>query len=268
MSVESTVRAGLAAMMRELGLGEGMIVLVHTSMRAMGLDHEQGAAWLHRALLDVLGSRGTIVVPTHTTWNSTTSPVHARATAGMSAEDERTYLASLEAFNPNKTPSYGMGVYAEYVRSLKSAVRSTHPQTSFTAVGMRATELVSRHDLECHLGPESPLGALYREGAKSALLGVGYDACTTFHYGEYLWGGRSVREYRCRAADAPGDGWLSFKDIELDADEFSRVGVDFERTGAVRKVAAGAYTPAHAMAFEVRAAADFARDWLVGARIG
>jgi aminoglycoside 3-N-acetyltransferase len=268
MNTRATVRAVLVAMLRELGLGEGMTVLVHASLRAMGLDFVHGAACLHEALMEVLGATGTVVVPTQTAWNSTTSPVHVQATAGMSAEDKRTYLASLEAFDPDKTPSYGMGAYAEYVRLLDSSVRSTHPQTSFAAVGRRAARLAAVHSLECHLGPQSPLGALYRQGAKTALLGVGYDSCTAFHYGEYLWGGRPVREYECRLAGAPGDGWTSFRDIELDAGEFLRLGADFERTGAVCAVLAGAYAPARATVFEVRAAAQFAGAWLAAPRAG
>lgn len=268
VNTQATVRAVLAAMLRELGLGEGMTVLVHASLRAMGLNHLHGAECLHEALVEVVGETGTIVVPAQTTWNSTTSPLHLQVTSGMSAEEKRTYLASLEAFDPDKTPSRGMGAYAEYVRLLDSSVRSTHPQTSFAAVGRLAAGLMAEHDLECHLGPQSPLGALYREGARSVLLGVGFDACTAFHYGEYLWGGRSMQRYECRVASAPGDGWVSFQDLEFDASEFPRLGADFERTGAVRVVAAHAYAPARSMAFDVHAAAEFACSRLAAARVG
>lgn len=262
----NTAPSALAARLRNLGLGTGMTVLVHSSLRAIGLGHIHGAAWLHQALLEVLGPTGTIVVPTLTAWNSTTSPVHLQATAGMSAGDKITYLASLEAFDPDKTPSYGMGAYSEYVRTLNDSYRSTHPQTSFAAVGERAKELLSVHEIDCHLGPQSPLGALYRERASVLLLGVGFAACTAFHYGEYLWGGRSIQEYKCRIAGMPGDGWISFLDIELSAGEFPLIGADFERSGAVRSDPPGAHSPARAVAFEVRAAADFAGHWLAGAR--
>lgn len=257
-----TTRSALKAMLWELGLGEGMTVLVHTSLRALGLNRPYGAARLHGALVDVLGRAGTIVVPTQTAWNSTTSPIHLRTTAGMSAEDKRTYLACLEAFDPQKTKSSGMGAYAEYVRTLRSAVRSSHPQTSFAAVGGQAAELMAEHSLECHLGPSSPMGALYRAGARSALLGVGYEACTTFHYGEYLVGDRPMQRYQCRIAGTPGGDWTSFTDIELSARDFPQIGAAFELTGAVRTVEAGRHVPARAMAFDVRTAAHFARSWM------
>src|SRR5205807_10651675 len=121
----------------------------------------------------VLGPAGTIVVPTYTSWNSTSSRAYMAAVADLDHDQAAAYRRSLPAFDPHTTPSSGMGALAETVRTLRGAHRSTHPQTSFAAVGRYARALTAIHDLGCHLGPRSPLGALYEHGALVLLLGVG-----------------------------------------------------------------------------------------------
>lgn len=51
--------------LREVGLKAGDVVLVHSAMRTFG-QVEGGADTVVAALLDVLGERGTLVVPTFT----------------------------------------------------------------------------------------------------------------------------------------------------------------------------------------------------------
>ena len=88
-------------------------------------------------------------------------------------------------FDPATTPCPTMGALAECVRTTPGAVRSTHPHTSFAALGPRAAELLADHDPHCHLGERSPLGALYAAGAHVLLFRVGFEACSAFHLAEY-----------------------------------------------------------------------------------
>ncbi|MBS2963224.1 AAC(3) family N-acetyltransferase [Actinocrinis puniceicyclus] len=245
-----------------LGLAPGDIVLVHCSLRRVA-PRTRCAYTVARALLDQVGSTGTVVVPTQTAWNSTTSRVHRQAVAGLDAEQVKAYRAGLPAFDPRTTPSSGMGALAECVRTMPGACRSTHPQTSLAAVGPRARQLMAVHKLECHLGWDSPLGALHEADAKVLLLGVGYDACTAFHLAEYAPQlARPRRAYQCRIADWPGDGWTAFEGVDLDDSRFGRLGRGFEaETGAVRTGPVGA---ARARLFGVRAAYDFALRWWEG----
>ncbi|MGH6653987.1 MAG: AAC(3) family N-acetyltransferase, partial [Actinocrinis sp.] len=153
------------------------------------------------------------------------------------------------------------GALAEYVRTMSGAVRSSHPQTSFAAVGAEAASLMARHPNSSHLGPESPLGALYRRGAMVLLLGVGYEVCTVFHLAEYLYAELPKRGYRARgSAAAPGsDGWLDFEDIDCDDDDFRLLGKEFEVEFAITARPAGR---APSRLFPAKDAVDFAVGWM------
>ncbi len=257
-------RRALAADFEALGLAAGDTVLVQASLRRVA-PRSGKASTVIDALLDVLGPDGTLVVPTYTTWNSTTSRVHREAVASLSAQEALEYRMALPRFDPRTTPSSGMGAIAEGVRTLPGAYRSTHPQSSFAAVGLHAKELTAVHDLECHLGPRSPLGALYEADALTLLLGVGFSVCTSFHLAEYRYAERETRQYECRVADAPADGWIEFHDIELDDSEFGQIGKEFEhgeRTAA--RVRAGRAGSAECRLFKVRDAVDFGVAWMRG----
>jgi len=258
-------REWLQAGLTNLGLPAGSIVLVHASLRNVTPAGGDPAA-VTSALLDVLGPGGTLVVPTQTTWNSTTSRAFQAATRHLTPEQVAEYKDSLPAFDPRTTPSSGMGALPEYVRNLPQAVRSAHPQTSFAAVGARAAELMSVHQLESHLGDKSPLGALYANDALVLMLGTGYSTSTVFHLAEYSYRPQTTRPYECLIAGGthgPRLGpreWVSFLDIELDDTDFDRIGASFERTsGAVRKARVGGAT---ARLYPARLAVDFAVQWM------
>ena len=259
MSADGAGRSRLRADLEHLGLRKGSTVLVHASMRNVRPD-AGGAATVVAAVLDVLGTAGTLVVPAQTTWNSTTSPHFRAATEGMTDAELAEYLSDLPAFDPRSSPASGMGALAEHVRTLSGAVRSEHPQTSFAATGHLAAELMARHDLDCLLGERSPLAALYRADAQVLLLGTGYDAATIFHLGEWRASGRR-RRYRCKTLTSPDpSGWVEFEDLPYDDSDFTRLGARFEQdTGFVSRSAFGS---AEALLFPARAAADFAERWV------
>jgi aminoglycoside 3-N-acetyltransferase len=250
----------LAAQLERLGLAAGDTVLVQASMRRVAPGDGQ-AATVVNALLEVLGPTGTLVVPTYTAGNSTTSRTYKAAVANLGPDQtELDYRRSLPAFDPRTTPSSGVGALAETVRTLPGARRSSHPQTSFAAVGALAGPLTAIHDLDCHLGPRSPLGALYEARATALLLGVSYDVCTVFHLAEYRYAARPKRRYECRIAGWPGDGWTSFDDIDLDDSEFASIGTAWEAAGGPVRV--GQVGGAEARLFAIRDAVQRAQAWL------
>ncbi|GID90689.1 aminoglycoside N(3)-acetyltransferase [Amorphoplanes digitatis] len=251
--------ARLAADLGELGLAGASGVLVQASLKEIG-RLANGPATLFTALVAATGADTTIVVLTHTSNNSLSSRDFHEATRQLDPAAVESYIDRMPGFDAASTESYEMGALAEYVRELPGAVRSAHPQTSFAAVGPRAAEWMSVHDLDCHLGERSPLGALDVAGARVLLIGVGLDSCTAFHLGEYRRGRPAPRrEYRCFVQDAAGRKSLTFTDIHLDDTDFGALGDDFARSAGVIVGRAGAAT---AMTFPVRAAADFAADWM------
>jgi aminoglycoside 3-N-acetyltransferase len=272
-------RGQLGADLRALPLPRGATVLVHASLSKVRPDRG-AAAVVVDALLDVVGPEGTLLVPTQTTWNSTSSPHYRNAIAGMTAQQVAAYRAALPGFDLAATPSYGMGTLAEYVRTIPGSLRSPHPQTSFAAIGRRARELTAMHSVTCHLGARSPLGALFRSHGVVLHLGTEYNVSTVFHLAEYLYANLPTRTYECRIAvprqrggesipdgesianaeSISEDGWISFADIPLDDSDFPQLGRDFESDiGTVRRHPVGG---AEALLFPVRDAVRYAVDWM------
>lgn len=260
-------RKSLTGDLRSLGVHAGATVLVHASLRSLGWVCGGPVTVVH-ALLDVLGPDGTVVVPTHTADNS--EPAGWR-NPPVPAQWWPIIRANTPAFDPALTPSTGIGVLPETVRTWPEARRSVHPQTSFAALGADAQEVVAGHDLDCRLGERSPLGTLERLDAQVLLLGVGYSACTAFHLAEYRVPGLRRETWSAAVQSRPGRQhprewtreWVTHDDVALDSADFPALGADFEAAGAVRS---GLVGDATARLFAVREAVAFATRWIAGVR--
>jgi aminoglycoside 3-N-acetyltransferase len=244
-----------------LGLPVGSTYLIHSSLRRVG-PLADGVATLAEALQDVLGPRSTIVVPTFTARNSTTTRRFRRLVAGMTPEQIAAEEARIEGFDPSTTPAQDVGPFAEFIRRRPGAVRSDHPQTSFTALGPAATELTRDHALDCHLGEQSPLAKLYTADAIVLLLGEGIEhACTCFHLAEHrLPTPAPQRLYRCYVLEGGRRTLREFMAAEADDSDFGRLGAAMAaRSSFVHRGWVGRTT---ASWFPLRAAVDFAVDWM------
>lgn len=256
-------RDDLVADLTALGVPEAGILLVHCSMRRIGRI-DGGAATLLTAIRDVSGPRSTVVVPAQTPNNSLTSPVYRAATAGLTGAERARYEDAMPGFDPDGTASYGVGAFAEQVRSHPGALRSRHPQTSFAALGPDAAEVVGVHDLDCHLGERSPLGALYRLHATILLLGVGTAKCTALHLAEYrLDGPVPIMEYACFVADSGQRTLKRFAARKLDDSDFGAFGDDLLRHSWAVTGPVGA---AEAHVLPLVPTVDRAREWLADRR--
>ncbi|MFE3328371.1 aminoglycoside N(3)-acetyltransferase [Streptomyces sp. NPDC059176] len=246
-------RDGLVGRLRSLGLRNGDTVLVHAALAGTGL----AAPVLRDALLAALGPRGTLVVPAFTPENSDSSSAHLRRVAGMTPTQAASFRSTMPAFDPATTPCVAMGRLAESVRTTRGAVRSAHPQTSFAALGRRAAELLRYHPLSCHLGEESPLGALYRAGARVLMVNVGFSVCTAFHLAEYRTGA-PLRRYACVVRGVSGSEWTEYEDVSLDDSDFEAVGAAFDGN-LEQKGQLGGTT---ARLLSIRDAVDHAVKWM------
>ncbi|MEU1182684.1 AAC(3) family N-acetyltransferase [Streptomyces sp. NPDC005820] len=243
-------RETLAAQLRELGVEPGEILLVHSSLRSLGWVCG-GAVAVVQGLRDALGPNGTLVVPTQTGELSDPA-VWSRPPVPREWWD--TIRATMPAYDPLVTPSRGLGVIPETVRTWPGALRSAHPQTSFAALGARAAEVVEGHATDCRLGERSPLARLERLGARVLLLGAGYDTCTSFHLAEYRIPAPLVEIGR------PGPhGWETVTEVSIDSDRFDELGHDYERDRPVVRGKAGA---ADVRLFPVADAVAYAERWL------
>ena len=262
-------RERLAADLRALGLRPGQDLLIHCSLRQVG-PVDSGAATLLGAIQDVAGPAATVVVPAQTAWNSLTSRAFRAATAGLDPDGYARYVAAMPGFDPANTPSAGMGAFAEYVRTRPEARRSTHPQSSFAALGPSAAAAMAVHDLDCHLGERSPLRWLYDAGAAILLIGVGYSACTGFHLAEYrLSHVVPTMEYHCFSVSGGTRTAHQFADINMDDSDFELIGAALDSASWPDPVAPrhGHIGMAASTLLPMSTAVDFARSWMEEHRV-
>lgn len=150
-----------------IGIEPGDIVYVVSAMWQMTGYEEEGMEALTdaytRALLEVIGPEGTLVVST--------------ATLNLCNTDI--------PFDPVETPSFNCGQVSEHVRQMPGARRSFHPFRSYAAVGARAEDIaadVSRHAY----GPETPEARMIELGAKLVNIGLPPNICSTVHHVEQV----------------------------------------------------------------------------------
>lgn len=252
-------RPELARDLAALELPPNEIYLIHSSLRRVG-QLANGPAALVDALRDTCGRRSTLVAPAFTADNSTTSRAYRRRTAGMTPRQLLTYEAEMPGFDPAVTPSQNVGVVAECIRRNPDSVRSQHPQTSFTAIGPHAEELLAVHALDCHLGEKSPLGQLYEHDAVVLLIGVGFAVCTCFHLAEYrLDRAAPLRLYRTHVLNGGRRELHEFIAPETNDGDFARIGDEMARQPFVH---VGRVGNALVFWFRLRHGVDYALHWM------
>ncbi len=141
--------------LRRLGLSRGDVVMVHSSLSAIG-DVEGGESAVIEALLEVVGDSGTVMMP----------------------------AMAQGVFDIEKSPST-VGSITEAFRHWPGARRSLHPTHSVAAVGPQA-EYLTRDHIKCEraIGPGTPFEKLVHLGGYVLLLGCDQDRNTLLHYPE------------------------------------------------------------------------------------
>ncbi|MDQ8755975.1 AAC(3) family N-acetyltransferase [Sphingosinicella sp. LHD-64] len=193
-----------------LGVRPGDLVMVHASLRRLGLARsacgEGGADLLLDALDAAVGPSGTLmmVLGSHYRMDWVNDrPVEERAAL----------LAGSAPFVHETAPAMtDVGWLAEAFRQRAGTLLSANPSGRFGARGARAAELVADQPWNDYYGPDSPLEKLCAWGGRVLRLGADPETVTVLHYAEYLARlpdkRRTRWDYLIVGADGPRQVWV------------------------------------------------------------
>jgi aminoglycoside 3-N-acetyltransferase len=232
--------------------------MVHSSLSSLGYVLG-GAQAVVGALLDVLDSGGTLVMPA---FSPEVSDPASWSERPFQPNDLRLAQDHVLTFDPAITPT-SMGAIAECFRNWPDVLRSTHPQVSVTARGALAERIVAPHELAWGQGAGSPFERLYDLDACLLLLGVGFNRATLLHFAE-----SRVPHGRRKTRRIPVDRggarvWLSVPDVGDDLNTyFPRIGERLIKDGHASIGLVGQASGALASS---RTVVDLATDFLARA---
>ncbi|MBK6006603.1 aminoglycoside 3-N-acetyltransferase [Ramlibacter ginsenosidimutans] len=172
-------RGQLVTQLHDIGLHAGDLVMVHTSLRAIGAI-AGGPQTLLDALLEVLGAHGTLAA--YVSWK------HSSYDATL---DGRTLSARERArwplFDPSAAaPHEGFGYFNQFVCRHPAVHRSAHPTANIAAIGCRAAELTADHSLLDGYAPGSPLGRIVAAPGRVLMLGAPPGSLTVLHLAQAI----------------------------------------------------------------------------------
>ena len=256
---EPATRDSLAHDFRRLGLAPGGVVLVHSSLSSLGWVNG-GPLAVIQALQDVLTEEGTLVMPAHSSGNS--DPAFWENPPIPESWHE-TVRRTMPLFDPQRTPTRGLGRVAELFRTWPDVLRSGHPQMSFAAWGKQARFITEGHELAFGLGDSSPLARVYDLDGDVLLIGAGYDSNTSLHLAEYRAPDRLLTTSGAPWMENGKRIWKTFPEIDFQDDVFPDIGRAFESEHDLRigKVAA-----ADCRLMSQRELVDFAIAWISARR--
>ena len=201
--------------LRQIGLGQGDVVEVHSSLSSLGWV-EGGAAAVVNALMDVVGEEGTLVMSAY----PVTPPLP------LTAEDRaRGIIAKVRFLDPDSPERTGMGAIADEFRGRPGTILGS----GFHRV------CAWGHDAQFHSGGYKHLLAV---NGWVLLIGVDIHSCSSMHRAEGPNGlpeeiKRVTRPPDDILRDYPEDSW--YIQYGETADAWGKVQAEAERRGLVRR---------------------------------
>ena len=181
--------AGLKSELRALGVKSSDLIMVHASLRKLGLAKSRlksdlgvtcGADLLVDVIDDAVGPDGS--------WMMVLGSEYAQDWVNYRPVEERAaLLAGTEPFDAAAAPAMKeVGFLAEAFRRRPGTMLSANPSGRFGARGARAAALLRDQPWNDYYGPGSPLEKLTQWGGKVLRLGADPETVTVLHYAEYL----------------------------------------------------------------------------------
>jgi aminoglycoside 3-N-acetyltransferase len=251
-------KASILADLQRLGVNAGQLLMVHSSLSSIGFVLG-GAQTVVRALVESVGPRGTLVLPSFSPEVSDPACWETDTFENNIFEFVRTHVP---AFDPAITPT-SMGAIAETFRNWPGVVRSTHPQVSICAHGPMAERIIFPHEIAWGQGAGSPFERLYDLKSMLLLIGVGFNRATLLHFAESRvpYGRRKMQQI---PIDKDGvRSWLAVPDVGDDLNtHFPRIGEELLAAG---DATVGEIGHAKSVLASSRVVVDFAQAFLSGA---
>ncbi|WP_137862135.1 MULTISPECIES: AAC(3) family N-acetyltransferase [unclassified Sphingomonas] len=160
--MEMISRNELLEQLRDLGVREGGVLLVHMSYRAVR-PIEGGPEGLIEALTDALGPEGTLAMPSAT------------------GDDDLPFDPAITANRDD------LGIVADLFWRMPGVLRSPHFD-AVSARGPRAEWITGGPFVLPPAAPDSAIDRIRRVGGQVLLLGVGHHANTMLHLAELVGG--------------------------------------------------------------------------------
>ena len=254
---EPLTAAALAEQLGACGLAAGQTVLVHMAMSKLGFV-VGGAEAVILGLLAAVGPDGTIMMATNSSNNIDPSEWQHPPVPEAWCQTIRNHMPG---YNPLTTPSRGMGVVPELLRTWPGALRSAHPAFSLAAVGPQAEYLTAGHALEEDSGDRSPLGKLYELDGHVLLLGVDHWNNTSLHLAEFRAnypGKRNLRTGSAMLVEGRRQ-WVEYATLLTDPDDFGEIGAAFDQA---HNIVVQQINAAPVRFFRQRPLVDFAVVWM------
>lgn len=215
-----------------LGVADGDVLVVHSSLSALGWV-AGGAAAVVDALLQAVGTSGTVTMPAHSgDWSDPSGWANPPVPPTWWTD----IIEGRPAFDPYATPLREMGAVAENLLTRRATLRSHHPLHSHMAHGRHAEAIVAEHPLDDSFGDRSPLGRIYDLGAKVLLLGVGHGQNSSLHLAEFRarWPGKRTVQFSSRVMTSDGPRTTTWRESAPDADDFETLGEHLEQSCDIR----------------------------------
>jgi aminoglycoside 3-N-acetyltransferase len=241
-------KSSLIGDLRKLGVREGDLLMVHAGLRSLG-PVVGGAAIVVQALLDAVGSDGTLVAYVDF------EPFYEDGDPEIPEFDRLTARAAVDH-----------GVLHEVIRTWPGAIRSDHPDAGVVAIGAGAGWITEGHSLQYGYGAGSPFAKIVEGEGRVLMLGAPLDAITILHYAESLAEipDKRIKRYQRKMR---GLGWVDIE--EYDTEEpvhealppgyFERIAEDYRAQGEGR---CGLVGQAPSYLFEAAGLVRFGVRWI------
>jgi aminoglycoside 3-N-acetyltransferase len=255
-------KSRLISDLSKLGVCPGQVVMLHTSVKAIGWV-VGGPDIVLDALLDLLTDKGTLMKLVG--WED--NPYHLPE---WPKEKQLAYLEECPPFDPATSHAQRKwSILNEYLRTRPGALRSSHPEASVAAVGNLAKYLTENHPWQYGYGKGSPLAKLCDAGGKVLMLGAPLNTITLLHYAEILADvpNKRVVNYKMPVVQNGKTVWVDLEEYDTSLgivdwrgeDYFGVIGKEYLFSG---KGAVGKVGTAQSYLFDAADLVKFAVKWM------